>query len=89
MAHGVLPALVGAAEEREALLEERVDFAEGETFGWGVLDGHDDEGYVGVGWFFLAADAGFLVGAGGFGVGFLVGAFGGDVLLLLLWLFEW
>lgn len=68
MPYGVLPALVGASEEGEALLEEGVDFAEGELFGWGVLDGHDDEGYVGVRGFFLATHAGFLLGGGGFGV---------------------
>lgn len=55
---GVLPALVRAAEERELLLEERVDLAECESLVGGVSDGHDDEGYVGEGWFLLSSGGG-------------------------------
>lgn len=42
----VLPPLVGAPEEGEALLQEGVDLAQGEPLGGRVLYGHDYEGYV-------------------------------------------
>lgn len=60
MPDGVFPALVRAAEEREALLEEIVDFGEGQPFAGRVLDRHYDEGDVGVRGFFLAAGARFF-----------------------------
>lgn len=63
---GVLPSLVGAAEEGEALLEEVVNLGEGEPLGGGVLYCHDDEGDVGVGGFLLSP-CGFLGGIVGRG----------------------
>lgn len=47
--HGVLPALVGAAEELEALLQETVDLGQREALGGRVLDSHDNQGDVRVG----------------------------------------
>ena len=62
----VLPALVGAAEEREALLKESVYFAKGESFRWGALDCHHDEGDVRVGRLLLSAHPGVaFLGDGG------------------------
>lgn len=77
----VLPTLVRPPEERESLLEERVDLAEGEALGGRVLDGHDYEGDVRVRRLLLAPDAGFLVGAGGLGVQVRGRALRGDMLL--------
>lgn len=49
VAHGVLPALVGAAEEGEARLQELIDLAERQALAGRALDGHDDERDVRVG----------------------------------------
>lgn len=58
MANGVLPALVGAAEERELLLKKRINFAERQPFvGW-VSYGHHYERDVGKGWLFLTPGGG-------------------------------
>jgi len=58
VADRVLPALVRTSEERETLLQEGVNFAEGEPLGWRTLDGHDNEGDVGIWWFLLTPYAG-------------------------------
>lgn len=44
----VLPTLIRTPKEREASLEELVDLAEGQALGGRALDGHDNEGDVGV-----------------------------------------
>uniref|UniRef100_A0A670J005 Methenyltetrahydrofolate synthase domain-containing protein n=1 Tax=Podarcis muralis TaxID=64176 RepID=A0A670J005_PODMU len=48
VAHRVLPALVRAAEEREAALQELVDLAQRQALGRRALDSHDNQGDVGV-----------------------------------------
>lgn len=51
--HRVLPALIGPPEEREALLEELIDFAQCQTLAGRALDGHDDQCDVGIRRFLL------------------------------------
>lgn len=55
MAHRVLPALVGPAEEREALLQKRIDLREGQPLARTRLDRHHDQRDVRVRRFFLAS----------------------------------
>lgn len=58
MAHGVLPSLIGAPEERKAVLEELVNFTERQALAGRALDGHNYKSYVGIGRFLGPADSG-------------------------------
>ena len=40
--HGIFPALVGASEKGEFLLQVLIDFVESQFFGGDGLDGHDN-----------------------------------------------
>lgn len=57
VAHRVLPALIGPAEEREALLQKRVDLREGQPLARARLDRHHDQRDVRVGRLLLAPRA--------------------------------
>lgn len=55
MAHRILPALIWTAEKWKLLLQERIDFAECQSFVWRVSYSHHYKGYVREGWLFLSS----------------------------------
>lgn len=62
VADGVLPALLVLAVVREQIHDPLVDFVERQHLAVGLLDGHRDEGYVGVRWLGMGQRASVRLG---------------------------